>query len=124
MSSITESNYLDDFLKWESDKNYSREKVTIASGNSISCGEVLGIVTASGKYAAFDQDGADGTETAAGIAIADYDASEADVEGVAIVRDAIVIEDNLTFPSDIETAEQATAMASLKTAGIIAAEEG
>lgn len=119
MASTTEGTYLNDFLKWEQENQYSREKVTIASGNTIVKGEVLGIVTASSEYAAFDQGAADGTENAAGIAIDDYDASAAAVEGVAIVRDAIVVENNLTFPSGITAGEQATAMASLKALGII-----
>ena len=119
MAVQTEGTYLNDWLKWEQENLYSREQVTIASGNTIVKGQVLGIVTASGEYAAFDQDAADGTENAAGIAIDDYDASAADVEGVAIVRDAIVVEANLTFPADIDVAEQAAAMAELKALGIV-----
>ncbi len=119
MAVQTEGNRLNDFLKWEQEKLYSREKVTIASGEDLALGEVVGIVTASGEYEAFDQDASDGTETAAGIVIAAYDATSAAVEGVIICRDAIVIEDNLVFPSDITAGEQATAMASLKALGII-----
>ncbi len=118
---ITESNYNSDWLAWEQDGNYSRKKVTIAVSQTIVKGQVLGIITASGHYAAFDQDGTlAGTDTAAGIALDDYTTGAAEtVEGVAIVRDAIVIEDNLTFPSDITAGEQAAAMASLLALGII-----
>jgi hypothetical protein len=119
MAVQTEGAYLNDWLKWEQENHYSREKVTIASGNTIVKGQVLGIVTASGNYAAHDQDATDGTEAAAGIAIDDYDASTADVEGVAIVRDALVVEANLTFQPDIDAAEQVTAMAELKALGIV-----
>ena len=119
MAAIVEGTYLDDWLKWEQNNHYSREVVTIASGQSVVNGQVLGIVTASGKYAAHDQDAEDGTEAAAGIAIADYDATSADVSSVAIVRDAIVVEANLTFQSDIDSAEQITAMAELKALGIV-----
>lgn len=123
MAVLAEPNRLNDWLKWEQENRYSREKVTIASGQNLSLGQVVGKITASGKYAAFNQDGTDGTEAAAGIVISDYDASTADLEGVIICRDAIVVEDNLVFPSDIEAAEQAAAMAELKVLGIIARAE-
>ncbi|WP_054031016.1 head decoration protein [Desulfatitalea tepidiphila] len=117
---ITEGNYNSDWLAWEQDNDYSRKKVTIAESQTITKGEVLGVVTASGQYAAFNQDGDDGTESAAGISLGDYaTAASETASGVALVRDAIVIEDNLTFPSDITSGEQATAMASLLALGII-----
>lgn len=119
---ITEGTNIADWLAWEQDNRYSREKVTL-TGSAIVCGQVLGKVTASGKFAAFNQDGADGTEAAAGVAIADYDASAADVEGVAIVRDAQVVEEKLTFPGDITGPEQIAAMAELKALGIVAKEK-
>lgn len=124
MASITEGNYLNDWLKWEQESRYSREKVTIAASQTIVTGRVLGKITASGQYAIFDQDAVDGTETAAGIAVGEYTTGAGETcEGVAIVRDALVVEDNLVFESDIDAAEQAAAMASLKTLGIITREE-
>lgn len=120
MANTTEGTYLNDFLRWEQDNHYSRDKVTIAASQTITKGEVLGKITASGYYAVFNQDASDGTETAAGIALGDYTTGEGEtLSGVALVRDAIVVEEYLTFPSDITSGEQATAMASLKTLGII-----
>ena len=48
--SITENNRLGDLLKYELDKNYCREVVTIASGQNLKMGTVLGI--SNGKYTA------------------------------------------------------------------------
>jgi len=43
---MTEGNYLGDLLKWEMDNNQSREIVTIAAGEALAMGAVLGKVTA------------------------------------------------------------------------------
>lgn len=121
---ISEGTYNSDWLAWEQSNRYSRAKITIASSQTIVKGQVLGKITSGGNYAAFDQDAADGTEAAAAISLGDYTTGAAEtVEGVAIVRDAIVIEDNLTFPADIEVGEQATAMAELLALGIITKDE-
>ena len=80
---------------------------------------MLGKITASGQYAIFDQDASDGTETAAAIAIGAVTTGAGETASLAVIeRDAIVIEDNLTFESDIDAGEQATAMASLLALGI------
>lgn len=64
------------------------EKVTIASGENLKRGTILGIVTASGKYVAADSTdtggGATGTADPKAILLADVDASAADVEGVDV----------------------------------------
>jgi len=122
MAAFTEPNNLKDFLVWEQERGYSREEVTFTA-TAIKLGQVVGVVTATGKYGAFDQDAATGLETAAGIAIADYDASAGDVSGVVIVRDAIITTSNLVWPADIEAGEIATALATLKSLGIIVREE-
>lgn len=77
------------------------------------------VAAGSGKYAAYDQDGTDGRQIAAGIAYAGVDATSADAELVIVARDAEVAAGRLTWPADIETAEQATAEAQLKDLGII-----
>jgi len=123
MTAFTEPNNLKDFLVWEEERGYSRDEVTILSGENLAVGEVVGKVTASGKYVAYNQDGADGSQTAAGIVIADYDASNGDVQGVIIARDAIITTSNLVWPADIEAAEITTALAALAALGIIVREE-
>ena len=123
MAVITEQNRLNDFLKWEEEMLYSREKITVASGNTISLGEVLGKVTASGEYAPLNPAGADGTETAAAIALADIDASEATAEGPALVREAIVVDGGLVWPEGIVSGDKTTAQGQLKDLGIIFREE-
>ena len=118
MATKTEPNTLGDGIKWEEDNDYSRRQVTIASGNNLSQLQVVGKITASGKYAAFDQDAVDGTEDAAGIMVGAIDASLADKPGVIIEREALVAMDNLVWPSDIETAEKTAAIAQLEALGI------
>lgn len=62
--------------------------VVIASGQTLAAGTVLGRITASGKYAAYDDDIAvpDGTETAVAILSAACDASAADEKSWAFVH--------------------------------------
>ena len=50
MTALTESKNIGDLLKYELDKNYCREVVTIASGQNLKMGTVLGI--SNGKYTA------------------------------------------------------------------------
>ena len=119
MTVFTEPNNLGDFLVWEEERHYSRDEVVILSGQTLALGEVVGKVTASGKYVAFNQDGLDGSQNAVGITIAAYDATSGDVAGVIIARDAIITTSNLVWPSDIEAAEITTALEQLAALGII-----
>lgn len=119
MAEVTEGKYAGEFIASEASGNRSRDVVVIASGQSVVAAQVLGKVTASGKFAAFDQDATDGTENAAGIAFDSYDATLADMNGVAVVRDAEANGHDLLWPADIEAAEQAAAEAQLAALGII-----
>ncbi|EMG36608.1 Bacteriophage lambda head decoration protein D [Desulfocurvibacter africanus PCS] len=125
MGVITEQNYLSDLLKWEEDSRYSRDAVIIASGNTVALGQVLGKIAATGKFVPLNPgaDPADGSEKAFGIAIDAYDASAADVEGVAIKRDAIVAPSALIWPDGITVGQKAAALAELEALGIITREE-
>jgi len=94
---ITESTHTAEFLLSEANGARSRETITVLSGEGeLAAGTVLGIVTASGKYAAYDNAAIDGTEVAKAVLYAAVDATSADAAGVAIVRDAEVIESALT----------------------------
>lgn len=77
----------------------------------------------SGKMTELDLDGVDGSREAYGFVIADYDASLADVEGVAIVRDAIIVPDDLVWPDGATSDQKAAALAELKAKGIVTRSE-
>jgi hypothetical protein len=53
--------------------------IVVVTGEVLVRGTVLGKVTASGKYAAYDNAASDGTEVAAGILCEDVDATDGDV---------------------------------------------
>lgn len=67
-----------------------------------------------------------GSQNAYGIITADCDASLGDVKAVAIVKDAVVVEANLTWPTSspaMSAAEIVVAMAELAAKGIVARAE-
>ena len=119
MAELTEGKYAGEFIASEANGSRSRETITVLSGEVLYAGQVLGKVTASGKYAAFNQDGVDGTEAAAGVIYDNVDATAGDIEAVIIARDAELNGNDLLWPSDIETAEQTAAEAELAALGII-----
>jgi len=119
MTVKTESNTLVDGIKWEESNDYSRQKVTVLSGQSLALLEVVGKVTASGKVVALNPAALDGSEAAAGIMIGAVDASLADKPGVIIVREAMIASDNLVWPADITAGEKTAAIAELEALGIV-----
>lgn len=87
----TESNRSGEFILSEGNGHISREEITIVSGAGVlEAGQVLGKITASGKYTVYSDAAADGTETAAGVLYAQVDATSADAPAVAVVRHAEV----------------------------------
>jgi hypothetical protein len=218
MTVLTESNYLRDIIRWENDgARFSREAVTVASGQDLAMGAVIGKITkaiatsgtadagntgaatvtlvtqglksklgtyvvectVAGVFEVRDPDGAvlgqpvagaftseqinltitdgappaaagdfwtiacsdgngkvkeidaqgvavDGTSEAYGIIIADCDATSADTEAVAVVRDAVIVSANLVWPTAVPpftTAAKVVALAKLAAKGIVARDE-
>lgn len=117
---ITESTHAAEFLVSEANGWRSRKTITIAKGAALTAGTVLGTVTASGQYAQHDPKATDGTEVATGILYGNVDATAADQQAVAIVRDAEVARAGLTFKTGIANADKKAAMAALETAGVVA----
>ena len=87
-------------------------------GETVDIGTVLGIVTASGKYAQYDEDGSDGREDAAGISVGVAAPSGADGEVVAVVRHAIAKKNGLLWPATADAGEKAAAIVQLEALGI------
>lgn len=98
MTTLTEGRHTAEFLKSEANGYRSRDTVVLSStAAALAAGTVLGKITASGKFVAYDEAGTDdGRRVAAGVLYANVADSAADQNVVAIVRDAEVKEDALT----------------------------
>ncbi len=70
------------------------ETVTLLTGTNYQAGEVLGKVTASGKYTTYDNTASNGTETAARILLENVDASGGDKTAVVIRRGPMTVNKN------------------------------
>lgn len=117
MTTKTEGQHAAEFLISEANGYRSREEETIASGEDLEAGTVLGKITSSGKFVQLDPDASDGSETAAAILYAAVDATGGDKQGTVIERDAEVRQSSLIFP---DTASETQALADLLSLGIIA----
>jgi hypothetical protein len=117
---FTEGLNLGDLLKYEAPNLYSRDQVTVAAGQVLALGAVVGVVTASSKVKAVDPSATDGSQTSAGVLIQAVDANLADRDdGLIVARHAIVADHALVWPTGITVAEKKSASAQLKALGIL-----
>jgi hypothetical protein len=116
---VTEKNNLGDLLKYEGPNLYSREEMTVASGQNLKRGTVVGVITTSGLIKQVAPAAADGTELAIGIIMDDVDAKAGNTKAVAIMREAIVAHNAVVWPASITAAQKKAAVENLKLYGII-----
>ena len=120
MPVMTEGLNLGDLLKYEAPNLYSRDRLTVAAGQNLGLGTVVGIETATGKVKVIDPAATDGSEVAVGVLATSVDASLIDREdGILIARHAVVADHALTWPAGLAPAAKATALAQLKAAGVL-----
>jgi hypothetical protein len=120
MSAITESQNLGDLLKYEAPNLYSRDRVTVAAGQTLLLGAVVGIEAATTKVVQLDPAATDGSEIAVGVLAADVDAAASDrTDGILISRHAIVADHALIWPVGITPIQKAAAKLQLKALGIL-----
>jgi hypothetical protein len=120
MPAIQEPNNLGDLLKYEAPNLYSRDVATVAAGQNLVLGTVVGRETATAKFKALDPAATDGTEVAAGVLAADVDATLIDRDdALLIARHAIVARSALVWPAGITPTEQAAAITQLETRGVL-----
>lgn len=116
---LTETNRAGEFIISEGNGTYSREAITVVSGQNLAAGTIVGKITASGKYKAYDDDNVDGSEAAAGILYAAVDASGGDAPGVIICRQAEVADSLLVWASTNDSGDKTAGKADLAALGII-----
>ena len=120
MSAITESQNLGDLLKYEAPNLYSRDRVTVAAGQTLLLGAVVGIEAATTKVVQLDPAATDGSEIAVGVLAADVDAAASDrTDGILISRHAIVADHALIWSVGITPIQKAAAKLQLKALGIL-----
>lgn len=117
MARITEGNYKAEWV--QSDRGaYSYDNATLISGQNLLAGAVLGQITASGKYTAVAPAASDGSQTAAGILLADTNATSADKPCVVGRRGMEAIDAKLGWGT-LNSGQKTTARTQLNTATIV-----
>jgi hypothetical protein len=115
----SEGNYLGDLVKYEEPlQKYSRETVTVISGQNLTLGTVVGKITASGKVTILAPAAVDGSQNAYGVLIEDVDASAADKLSTVIRREAVLADSKIVYPGGITAPQKATALSQLEAVGI------
>jgi hypothetical protein len=118
---IEEGKNLADVLNWEIDKNYCREVVTVASGQNLKLGTVVGIVTGTGaaKIVSVDPEEEDGSDVAVGIILEDANATSGAKNAVIVTRGATVLADGIVFPNGVTDAQKKKIIKDLDARGIL-----
>jgi hypothetical protein len=108
------------YLGESASPNIINEEVIVASGSGVLYpGQVLGRVTASGKYVPHDNALANGGEVATAILFHKVDATGADVKTVATTNGPATINGNLlTFKAGISAPNKAAALTALRAKGL------
>ena len=108
-------------LKYEEDSlHYSREVATVASGQKLALGTVVGRETATGKLKQIDPLALDGSETPVGVLLIDVDATLIDVEGALLLnRHAVLASNCVVWPVGITAAAKSAATDALAALGIL-----
>lgn len=119
MAVQTEAIHKGEGILSESNGKRSREEITVVSGQNLGSMFVVGKITASGKYAQYDNAAADGTQTAAGVLIGATDASAADAKGVILARDCEVDYDTLQWKTAMSQGDKDAGVVDLAAIGII-----
>ncbi len=123
MPAITQAKKLGDLLKYEAPNLYSREAATVAAGQNLQLGTVLGRKTADGKLYALNPSASDGTQSAVGVLATDTDATLIDRDdAITVARHAIVARSALIWPAGITAPQKAAAEAQLVALGILVRE--
>lgn len=120
---INETPRLSDLVLFQEGEevNYIVDVVTVASGTVASVqGQILGKITATGKYVQLATGGADGSQIAAAVLIQPFTATlGADGTYLAITRGPVIFKSSgLAYTAAMTAPQKATALAQLQSAGM------
>ncbi len=121
MTALHEPMNLGDLLKYEeSSLRYSREQITVAVGQNLELGAVVGRVTATGRIKRFDPLATDGSEDPAGVLLQPCDATLIERDDVSILaRHGVVASHAVVWPVGTTNEHKQVATAALEARGIL-----
>lgn len=120
MPALQEPLNLGDLLKYEAPNLYSRDLATVAAGQSLVLGTVVGRDPATAKLSPIAPSAEDSSAEAVGVLATDIDATLIDREdALLIARHAMVASHALVWPADITPAQKATAVLQLQARGVL-----
>ena len=119
MTVAIEPNNLGDLLKFEAPNLYSREEITVAQGQNLTLGTLVGQESETDLIKALNPAATDGTQNALGALIADADASSANIKAVIVTRDAILADHAVVWPTTITLEQKTAAIKQLEARGVI-----
>ena len=117
MTCITEQNNLGDLLKYEASSLYSRDQITVAKGQNLKLGTVVGC-DKDNMIKIINPTATDGTQTAIGAIVSDVNATE-NAKAVIITRVAMLADRAVVWPANITEEQKAAAIKQLEGRGII-----
>ncbi|WP_264735995.1 head decoration protein [Wolbachia endosymbiont (group A) of Rhinocyllus conicus] len=117
MTSITETNNLGDLLKYEVYRDYTREEITVAKGQNLKLGTVVGY-DKDNMIKIINPTATDGTQTAIGVITSDINATET-TKAVIITRIAMLADHAVVWPANITEEQKAAAIKQLEARGVI-----
>lgn len=118
MNCITEQNNLGDLLKYEASNLYSRDQITVAKGQNLKLGAVVGL-NKDNLIKILNPTATDGTQNAIGVIISDIDAKAENVKAVIITRIALLAGHAVVWPAGITEEQKTKAIKQLEERGII-----
>ena len=119
MTVAIEPNNLGDLLKFEAPSLYSREEITVAQGQNLTIGTIIGQEAETDLIKALNPAATDGTQNALGALIADTDALAANIKAVIVTRDAILADHAVIWPTTITLEQKTAAIKQLEARGVI-----
>ena len=119
MTVSIEPNNLGDLLKFEAPSLYSREEITVAQGQNLTLGTLVGQESETDLIKALNPAATDGTQNALGALITDTDALAANIKAVIVTRDAILADHAVIWPTTITLEQKTAAIKQLEARGVI-----
>ena len=119
MTVAIEQNNLGDLLKFEAPNLYSREEITVAQGQRLALGTIIGQDSETDLIKALNPAATDGTQNALGALIAEVDATSGNTKAVIVTRDAILADHAVVWASSITLEQKTAAIKQLEARGVI-----